>query len=264
MHYLNLSITKFSARKQQRRCGMLLGLHMKELRILEVETINKMFGDFQTTLNGFQSLGSYGSIDDEVSLMFKKMMKKKGKYKKYSKKDKFKKYFKEESNKIICLKYNLFSIITIPHYFAAKRNNNLYKINLEDLNKQNKRFSKRIAKMSWKIHLLCESCQKEKQVKTSFKTKNIVSISRTLELLHMDLFGPTRMLSLDGNKYDFTYMTILLKSQTRSLGEKSGTVYNFSSLRIPQQNEVVERKNILFMEWLGPCFAKNLFQNAFG
>jgi len=49
---------------------------------------------------------------------------------------------------------------------------------------------------------LCEACQKGKQTKNTFKPLNVVSTSRPLELLHMDLFGPSRTMSLGGNYYD--------------------------------------------------------------
>ena len=56
-----------------------------------------------------------------------------------------------------------------------------------------------------KIHFekdkLCDACQKGKQTKISFQPKNIVSTSRPLQLLHMDLFGPSRTMSLGGNYY---------------------------------------------------------------
>jgi hypothetical protein len=48
---------------------------------------------------------------------------------------------------------------------------------------------------------LCGSCQKGKFAKTSFKSKNIVSTSRPLELLHIDLFGPVSTASINGKKY---------------------------------------------------------------
>jgi len=38
-------------------------------------------------------------------------------------------------------------------------------------------------------------------VKSSFKAKDIVSTSRPLELLHIDLFGPVNNASLYGSKY---------------------------------------------------------------
>ena len=47
----------------------------------------------------------------------------------------------------------------------------------------------------------CQACQLEKQTRESFKSKNIISTSRTLELLYMDLFRPTRTVSLGGMKY---------------------------------------------------------------
>nr|GEU64081.1 retrovirus-related Pol polyprotein from transposon TNT 1-94 [Tanacetum cinerariifolium] len=42
---------------------------------------------------------------------------------------------------------------------------------------------------------------KEKQAHASHKDKNIVSTTRFLELLHMDLFGPSAVRSYEGNRY---------------------------------------------------------------
>ncbi|RDX86351.1 hypothetical protein CR513_32324, partial [Mucuna pruriens] len=53
----------------------------------------------------------------------------------------------------------------------------------------------------YKTDILCDVCQKEKQVKGSFKSKNIVSTSRALELLHIDLFVTTRTASMSGKHY---------------------------------------------------------------
>jgi len=47
---------------------------------------------------------------------------------------------------------------------------------------------------------LCSACQVGKQVANTH-TKAFLSTSRVLELLHMDLFGPTTYASLGGNKY---------------------------------------------------------------
>jgi transposase InsO family protein len=49
---------------------------------------------------------------------------------------------------------------------------------------------------------LCSPCQVGKQVGDHHPAKNIVSPSRPLKLLHMDLFGPIAYISIDGNKYD--------------------------------------------------------------
>ena len=48
---------------------------------------------------------------------------------------------------------------------------------------------------------ICNACQLGKQTRKSFKSKKVVSISRPLELLYLDLFGPTRTISLGGSKY---------------------------------------------------------------
>ena len=49
----------------------------------------------------------------------------------------------------------------------------------------------------------CDVCPKGKQSKSSFKLKNIVSTSRPLKLIHMDLFGLTRVASLGGMHYAY-------------------------------------------------------------
>ena len=48
---------------------------------------------------------------------------------------------------------------------------------------------------------LYDACQKGKQVKNSFESKNCVSTSKPLELLHLDLFSLTRTTPLNGKKY---------------------------------------------------------------
>ncbi|KAI3758865.1 hypothetical protein L6452_06437 [Arctium lappa] len=47
----------------------------------------------------------------------------------------------------------------------------------------------------------CVACLKGKQHKTSHKTKEINSISSCLQLLHMDLFGPTNVMSIGKKSY---------------------------------------------------------------
>jgi len=58
-----------------------------------------------------------------------------------------------------------------------------------------------LPKFKFERNKLCEACQKGKQTKSSFKPINVVSTTRPLELLHMDLFGPSRTKSLGGNYY---------------------------------------------------------------
>ena len=61
----------------------------------------------------------------------------------------------------------------------------------------------RLPKLKFTKNKPCDACQKEKQSKSSFKLKNIVSTSRPLELIHMDLFGSTKVASLCGIHYAF-------------------------------------------------------------
>ena len=48
---------------------------------------------------------------------------------------------------------------------------------------------------------LCDTCQKGKQRKASFKSKKESSIDEPLQLLHMDLFGPVNIMSIRKKKY---------------------------------------------------------------
>ena len=54
-----------------------------------------------------------------------------------------------------------------------------------------------------KNQMFCESCTQGKQTRKSFKiwTENLST--KPLELIHMDLFGPTRSMSLSGKKYGY-------------------------------------------------------------
>jgi transposase InsO family protein len=48
---------------------------------------------------------------------------------------------------------------------------------------------------------VCRACIKGKMHETSHPSKTIISSTRCLELLHMDLFGPPSHASLGGKKY---------------------------------------------------------------
>lgn len=47
---------------------------------------------------------------------------------------------------------------------------------------------------------ICSACQARKQVGASHPTKNIMTTTRPLEMLHMDLFGPVAYISIGGKK----------------------------------------------------------------
>jgi transposase InsO family protein len=70
-----------------------------------------------------------------------------------------------------------------------------------------------------------------KQVGSAHHSKNVMTTSRPLELLHMDLFGPVAYLSIGGSKYglvvvdDFSCFTWVLFLQDKS--ETQGTLKRF-------------------------------------
>jgi hypothetical protein len=49
---------------------------------------------------------------------------------------------------------------------------------------------------------LCGACQVRKQVGTHYHAKNIMTTTRPLEMLYMDLFDPVAYISIGDNKYD--------------------------------------------------------------
>jgi hypothetical protein len=76
----------------------------------------------------------------------------------------------------------------------------------------------------------CGACQAGKQVGTHHHAKNIMTTTRPLEMLHMDLFGPAAYISIGGNKYGlviiddysrFTWVFFLQdKSETQEVLKK--------------------------------------------
>jgi len=65
-----------------------------------------------------------------------------------------------------------------------------------------------LPKIKFQKDKLCTACQKGKQVKSSFHSKNVISTSKPLELLHMDFFGPSRIKSFGGNYYALLLLMI--------------------------------------------------------
>ena len=60
-----------------------------------------------------------------------------------------------------------------------------------------------LPKLNFNKDKIRNACQFGKQVRSSFKPKNLVSTSRPLELLHMDLFGPMDVINMGGKSYGF-------------------------------------------------------------
>jgi transposase InsO family protein len=139
----------------------------------------------------------------------------------------------------------------------------------------------------------CAACQAGKQVGNTHHSKNAMTTSRPLELLHMDLFGPIAYLNIGGSKYglviidDFSHFTwiFFLQNKSETQGtlkrflrraqnefelkvkkirsdnrsefknlqveeylEEEGIKHEFSAPYTPQQNGVVERKNMTLID----------------
>ncbi|GJW70166.1 retrovirus-related pol polyprotein from transposon TNT 1-94 [Tanacetum coccineum] len=115
-----------------------------------------------------------------------------------------------------------------------------------------KELVRNLPKLEFDQHF-CDACKIGKQAHASHKAKNIVSATRCLELLHMDLFGPSAIWSYGGNRYTL----VIVDDYSREVDNEvqfgefcnaNGITHNFSALCTPQSNGVVERKNRTLQE----------------
>ncbi|GKC89026.1 putative ribonuclease H-like domain-containing protein, partial [Tanacetum coccineum] len=126
----------------------------------------------------------------------------------------------------------------------------------------------------------CVACQKGKQHKASCKAKLVSSISQPLQMLHMDLFGPTSVRSINHKTYclvvidDFNMFSwvffLATKSETkfknREMDEfcgQKGIKREYSIARTPQQNGVAERKNKTLIEAARTMLVDSLLPTIF-
>ncbi|GJX81491.1 putative ribonuclease H-like domain-containing protein [Tanacetum coccineum] len=108
----------------------------------------------------------------------------------------------------------------------------------------------------------CVACQKGKQHKASCKAKLVSSISQPLQLLHMDLFGPTSVRSINHK----TYCLVITDDFSREIIEfcvLKGINGEYSNARTPKQNEVAERKNKTLIEVARSMLADSFLPNTF-
>nr|GEV33335.1 putative ribonuclease H-like domain-containing protein [Tanacetum cinerariifolium] len=92
----------------------------------------------------------------------------------------------------------------------------------------------------------CVACLKGKQHKASCKTKLVNSVSKPLHTLHMDLFGPTSISSLNHTWYCLVVTDDFL--EMNEFCTRKGIKREFSNARTPQQNGVAERRNRSLIE----------------
>ncbi|GJS47104.1 putative ribonuclease H-like domain-containing protein [Tanacetum coccineum] len=121
----------------------------------------------------------------------------------------------------------------------------------------------------------CVACQKGKQHKASCKAKSVSSISQPLQLLHMDLFGPTSIRSINHKTYclvitdDFSRFSWVFFLRTKD--ETSGILKDFIRQIENQLNQKVktircdngtEFKNRDIIEFCGSKGIKREYSNA--
>nr|GFB14776.1 ribonuclease H-like domain-containing protein [Tanacetum cinerariifolium] len=106
---------------------------------------------------------------------------------------------------------------------------------------------------------LCPSCEQGKSKRASHPLKPVQNSRQRLHLLHMDLCGPMRIASINGKR-----ITVLLQSPVIIIRTNNGTEFKnqvlkeyfdtvgishqMSSVRTPQQNRAVERRNRTLVE----------------
>ncbi|GJS45168.1 retrovirus-related pol polyprotein from transposon TNT 1-94 [Tanacetum coccineum] len=85
----------------------------------------------------------------------------------------------------------------------------------------------------------CDACKIGKQAHISHKAKNIVSTTRCLELLHMDLFGPSAVRSYGGNRYTLVIVDDYSRyTWTRFLKDKTEAFDQFEIFSKKIQNQL--------------------------
>ncbi|GJZ97042.1 retrovirus-related pol polyprotein from transposon TNT 1-94, partial [Tanacetum coccineum] len=100
---------------------------------------------------------------------------------------------------------------------------------------------------------LCSACEQVKSKKASFPPKLVPSTKSKLELLHMDLCGLMRVANSTVPKGSSLKVrsdngTEFKNEKLQTFYAKLGITHNTSTVRMPQQNGVVERRNHTLVE----------------
>ncbi|GJR02925.1 retrovirus-related pol polyprotein from transposon TNT 1-94 [Tanacetum coccineum] len=101
-----------------------------------------------------------------------------------------------------------------------------------------KELVRNLPKLKYDKHF-CDACKIRKQAHASHKAKNMVSTKRCLELLHMDLFGPSAIKSYGGNLYTLVVVDDYSRyTWTRFLKTKNEAFEKFEILSRKIQNQL--------------------------
>ncbi|GJR32329.1 retrovirus-related pol polyprotein from transposon TNT 1-94 [Tanacetum coccineum] len=124
-----------------------------------------------------------------------------------------------------------------------------------------------LLKFKYEKDHLCSACEQGKSKKSSHPPKMVTSTHSKLELIHIDLCGPMRVESINGKRYilviveDYSRYTWVQIQKVRTDNgtefknailsahyEKLDIMQQFSIVRTPQQNGVVERRKLTLVE----------------
>ncbi|GJV40894.1 ribonuclease H-like domain-containing protein [Tanacetum coccineum] len=133
---------------------------------------------------------------------------------------------------------------------VPKQSNMLGHVNFKTMNKLVKgNLVRGLPSKTFENDHTCVACQKGKQHKASCKTKHVSSISQPLQMLHMDLFGPTSVRSINHKTYclvvtdDFSRFSWVFFLATKS--ETSGILKKFITEVENQLNHKVKVIRVL-------------------
>nr|GEW23323.1 retrovirus-related Pol polyprotein from transposon TNT 1-94 [Tanacetum cinerariifolium] len=125
-----------------------------------------------------------------------------------------------------------------------------------------KELVRNLPKLKFDQHF-CDACKMGKQVHASHKAKNIVSTTRRLDILYMDLFGPFAVRSYEGNRYTLVIVDdysrkayIILNKHTRKVEESLNVTFDetpptsktsslaYNDLDEDEVTKITEKKNL--------------------
>nr|GEV41924.1 retrovirus-related Pol polyprotein from transposon TNT 1-94 [Tanacetum cinerariifolium] len=108
--------------------------------------------------------------------------------------------------------------------------------------------------MKFKKDHLCSACEQGNIHRKYHKSKTDFASNKPLYLLHMDLCGPMRVQSINGNRYvlvvvdDYSWYTWVFFLHSKDEASEVGITQQFSAARTLQQNGVVARRNRTLVE----------------
>nr|GFB01816.1 retrovirus-related Pol polyprotein from transposon TNT 1-94 [Tanacetum cinerariifolium] len=103
-----------------------------------------------------------------------------------------------------------------------------------------------LPKFKYHKEYLCPSCEQEKSKRASHAPKHVLNSRQRLHLLHMDLCGPMRIANINGKRTNNG--TEFKNHVLKEYFDNVGISHQMSSVRTPQQNGVVERRNRTLVE----------------